>query len=235
MRIVCPRLCLAAGLSAQTNLQLQIPGGVDILKGNYDPATYAQTNPINQHNLVLAGIQSDVEPDSLYSLLVGLKQFGTRNTGADTTSTTQGIGATRNWILDKFEQYSSRRENRLLTGFFQFDQNICGVGRHKNVVAILPGTDTSNKEILIIEGHFDSRREGVCDTACYAPGRYIGKDAIIRISDQNGKVLAELPKQVEEGINEILYEHGFGVEGIFLYSLIVDGELIDTKKMVFAY
>jgi hypothetical protein len=44
------------------------------------------------------------------------------------------------------------------------------MGRHRNVLAVLPGTDTSAKGIIIIEAHMDSRCAGLCDTACIAEG-----------------------------------------------------------------
>lgn len=136
----------------------------------YNPATYAQQQPITNPAVIFQGIQSQISPDSLKSYLEKLDDFETRNSGSDTTSLTYGIGAARNWILSKFNQFSSLQENRLVTSHFYFDRNICGMGRHKNVVALLPGTDTSLKEMIIIEGHYDSRCEDNCDTACVANG-----------------------------------------------------------------
>ena len=36
-------------------------------------------------------------------------------------------------------------------------------------------------------------------------------------------------------MNEVIYDHGYGIEGNFIYSLYVDGELIGSKKMTFIY
>jgi hypothetical protein len=47
---------------------------------------------------------------------------------------------------------------------------ICGNNRHKDVIAVLPGTDTTDKSIVLIEGHMDSRCASLCDTACLAEG-----------------------------------------------------------------
>ena len=143
---------------------------LQVLLGNYDPATYAQQNPVTTPAQILGGIQNQISPDSLKSYLERLDDFETRNTGSDTTSLTYGIGAARNWILSKFDQYSSRNENRLVTSHFYFTLSICGITRHKNVVAVLPGSDTTNKSIILIEGHYDSRCESNCDTACVAHG-----------------------------------------------------------------
>lgn len=154
----------------QTNFKVQVPNGMNLLTGNYNPADYAQSSPITAPSAILTGIQNGVQADSLFQILLKLESFENRNTGSDTLSATTGIGAARNWIESKFEDYSARNENRLQTGFFQFDINVCNMTRHKNVMAILPGTDTSNKSFIIIEGHFDSRCESACDVICDAPG-----------------------------------------------------------------
>jgi hypothetical protein len=141
-----------------------------VLLGQYNPADYAQQFPVTTPATIFQGIQSNLSSDSLKSYLERLDDFGTRNTGSDTTSLTTGIGAARNWILSKFEQFSAANENRLVTSHFYFNRVICSMTKHKNVVAILPGTDTLNKELIIIEGHYDSRCENVCDTGCVAHG-----------------------------------------------------------------
>lgn len=154
----------------QSNFKVQVPNGMNLLTGNYNPADYAQSSPITAPSAILTGIQNGVQADSLFQILLKLESFENRNTGSDTLSATTGIGAARNWIESKFEDYSARNENRLQAGFFQFDINVCNMTRHKNVMAILPGTDTSNKSFIIIEGHFDSRCESACDVICDAPG-----------------------------------------------------------------
>ena len=52
----------------------------------------------------------------------------------------------------------------------QFDEEICGVTRHKDVIAVLPGMDATNHSIIIIEGHMDSRCADLCDPDCDAEG-----------------------------------------------------------------
>jgi hypothetical protein len=47
---------------------------------------------------------------------------------------------------------------------------MCGITQHRNIFAVLPGSDTTDKSIIIIEGHIDSRCAGLCDTACIAQG-----------------------------------------------------------------
>jgi hypothetical protein len=56
------------------------------------------------------------------------------------------------------------------------------------------------------------------------------KDASICIFDMKGKLIKKLP--ISSGMESVSiggYELG---EGMFLYSLIVNGQVIDTKRMV---
>ena len=91
-----------------------------VLLGLYNPADYAQQQPVTNPNTIFQGIQAEVSADSLKSYLMRLDDFETRNSGSDTTSFSTGIGAARNWILSKFEQFSMANENRLVTSHFYF-------------------------------------------------------------------------------------------------------------------
>ena len=141
-----------------------------VLSGNYLPALFLPGTVISDPATISHGISANVSPDSLHGYLNSLKTFKNRNTGSDTLSPTTGIGAARNWVLSKFQEFSARNDNRLKPAFLQFDMSICGMDRHKDIFAVLPGTDTSDKSIVIIEGHIDSRCAGLCDTACPAHG-----------------------------------------------------------------
>lgn len=146
------------------------PVAEQIMLGNYDPATYMASQVLNHPDSISLGIMQRISSDSLKSNIIKLATFHNRNTGSDTLSATKGFGAARNWVYSKFQQYSAANENRLLPAFFQFDQAICSVNRHKNIIAVLPGIDTTDKRIILIEGHMDSRCEVLCDTSCLAQG-----------------------------------------------------------------
>lgn len=141
-----------------------------VMLGNYDPLTYSATQILNDPDTISQGILQRVNSDTLKSYILKLSTFHNRNTGSDTLSATKGFGAARNWVYSKFQEYSIINENRLLPAFFQFDQAICAVNRHKNIIAVLPGIDTTDKRIVLIEGHMDSRCEVLCDTSCLAQG-----------------------------------------------------------------
>lgn len=155
---------------AQTNIISTSATAEDVMLGNYDPANYAATTVIDDPATIIANIQNQINPDSLKEYIIKMATFENRNTGADTVSLTTGIGAARRWGFQKFQQFSAANENRLIPSYLQFDQTICDQTQHRNVFAVLPGTDTADNQVIIIEGHLDSRCQGVCDTACTAQG-----------------------------------------------------------------
>ena len=162
-------LCFSLSIEAQTNRKLTNDVMKEVLKGNYSPSDYDATIVLDDPDEIVPIIQEAINADSLYAYLLKLNSFENRNSGSDTTSDFTGIGAARNWIKYKFDQFSTQNENRLLTGFFQFNQNICGMMQHRNVVAALPGT-VNNGEIILVEAHMDSRCETGCDIDCEARG-----------------------------------------------------------------
>lgn len=155
---------------AQTNIMFTTLETEQIVKGNYDPTAYQAAQVVSDHKVIINKLNQRVSADSLQEYIVQLAAFKNRNTGADTTSLTEGMGATRRWIHSKFQEFSMLNEGRLRPAYLQFDQDICGMGQHRNVVGVLPGSDTSIKEVIIIEGHMDSRCDGNCDINCVAEG-----------------------------------------------------------------
>jgi hypothetical protein len=126
--------------------------------------------PVDDPYYISQALVSQVNPDSLKATLIDLQAFHNRNTGSDTISEFQGIGAARKWVLSRFENISAQQQNRLVTGYLEFDQAVCGMGRHKDVVAVLPGRDISDPSSIIIEAHLDSRCKDNCDIDCLAQG-----------------------------------------------------------------
>jgi len=163
-------LFISFSVFSQSQIKVTNLTADEILKGNYNPTDYnlANTNFTPEELPVL--IQNSISPDSLKAYITKLSQFGTRNSGSDTTSATQGIGAARQYILQKFQQFQTQSNNRLQPGYLRFTNVICNQWTHKNVIAVLPGTDVSNHEVILIEGHMDSRCDVSCDINCKAEG-----------------------------------------------------------------
>ena len=117
----------------------------------------------------------EVSADSLKMNMYKLVSFGTRNTLSTQGNPQRGIGAARNWILSKFNEYSKQSQGRL-TAFIDTVTYLPDGKRVNrpiilgNVVATLKGTDPNDKRIFIISGHMDNMRSNVMDSVGDAPG-----------------------------------------------------------------
>ncbi len=156
--------------SSQSNIVCTDTSAQNVMLGKYSPLTYLASPVLNRPDTIFQGINKRISPDSLKSYIITMASFGNRNTASDTISSTFGIGAARRWVYSKFQEYSFANQNRLLPAYLQFTLSTCGVSQHRNIIAVLPGIDTTDKSIIIIEGHIDSRCENVCDTTCKAEG-----------------------------------------------------------------
>ena len=185
MKILLPAVLLTITWGectyAQTNQTVSSAEVNKILLGTYNPVSYQATTVITDPRVISAGLLSDLSTDSLKADLYALAGFKNRNTFSDTSSTTRGIGAARRWVYSKFQQYSTANESRLRPGYLWFDYSPSSAGcsgsitRHANVMAVLPGSQTANPSLIIIEGHMDSRNDDNCDVTGSALG--IGDNA----------------------------------------------------------
>lgn len=158
-------------LTAQTNTVCSSGEAEAIMRGNFNPEQYRQQVPLDQPAQIARLLAERISPDTMKKNILRLAAFQNRNTASDTQSANKGIGAARRWIYGEFARYGQLSGNRLVPAYLQFNLNVCNLmNSHRNVLAVLPGTDTSDKSIVLIEGHFDSRCEGNCDTSCLAAG-----------------------------------------------------------------
>ncbi len=123
----------------------------------------------------IASMVKEVSADSLHSYIYKLVSFGTRNTLSTQTDPNRGIGAARNWVLGKFNQFAKESNGRL-TPFID-TITLHPDGRRVdtpivlgNVVATLKGTDPNDTRIFVISGHLDNMRSNVMDRTGDAPG-----------------------------------------------------------------
>ena len=128
-----------------------------------------------QRDTAIESMVKEVNADSLQSYIKSLVAFGTRSTVSPTTDKKKGIGAARNWVLAKFNEFASSSGGRL-TAFVDTSTYAADGRRIKepvnlgNTVATLKGTDPADNRIFIISGHMDSRRTDVMDGTNDAPG-----------------------------------------------------------------
>jgi hypothetical protein len=166
---------------AQNNQAVSSTEVNKILLGTYNSVNYQATTVITDPDVISAGLLSQISTDSLKADLYALAGFKNRNTFSDTSSTSRGIGAARRWVYSKFQQYSLANEGRLKPAYLWFDYSPSSAGcsgsitRHANVMAVLPGSQTANPSLIIIEGHMDSRNGDNCDVTGSALG--IGDNA----------------------------------------------------------
>ena len=117
----------------------------------------------------------EVSKDSLQSYINTLVAFGTRNTLSTQTDATRGIGAARNWVLKKFNEFAKNADGRLTakidtTTIEPNGKRVDAPTVLGNVMATLKGTDPNDKRIFIISGHLDNMRSDVMDRTGDAPG-----------------------------------------------------------------
>jgi len=135
----------------------------------------AKSQTIIQRDPAISQMVSEVSKDSLQSYIKKLVTFGTRSTLSTQNNPARGIGAARNWVLSRFNEFAresgGRMEAKIDTVTLQPDNR--RVNRTLllgNVVARLKGTDPTDDRIFIISGHLDNMRSNVMDSTGDAPG-----------------------------------------------------------------
>lgn len=58
--------------------------------------------------------------------------------------------------------------------------------------------------------------------------------ARIDITNLKGQLVKRIPIDLKPGLNEVLYEHGYGQVGHYIYSLYINDEMVGSKRMIFA-
>ena len=133
---------------------------------------FAQT--IIQRDPEIEGMVKEISPDSLKSYISKMVSFGTRSTLSTTTDKKRGIGAAREWVVQRFLEFA-RNSNGRMTAFVDTTTLSRG-GRLDtsvhlgNAMAILKGTDPADDRVYIISGHLDSRVTDVMNRKSDAPG-----------------------------------------------------------------
>ncbi|UFH54767.1 M20/M25/M40 family metallo-hydrolase [Spirosoma sp. KNUC1025] len=139
----------------------------------------AQTAIVNRDPQI-AELIAQVSADSLRAHINGLVSFGTRHTlsvpaDANAPVGKKGLGAARQWILGKFQQYAKQSGGRMTaaldTWILQPDgRRVDKPANMGNVMATLKGTDPNDNRIFIVQGHMDSRVTNVMNRESDAPG-----------------------------------------------------------------
>ncbi len=111
-----------------------------------------------------------VSEERLGVILKKLESFETRSTMSSTTSTTRGIGAARQWILDEMRGYSPKLQVSFDTYQVVPQGRITRDVELRNVMAVLPGRSPRR---VYISGHYDtlatSRGQGAANAGAPTP------------------------------------------------------------------
>ena len=223
---------------AQTNIHFSNQIAANVLDGNYNPGDYegiVNVTPQKTSRL----IEQNINADSLRSYLERMSQFETRNSGSDTLSVSTGIGAARIWALSRFTRISEENNNRLVVSYLNWEREICGMDKHKNIVAILPGSavDAANTPagIVIIEAHFDSRCATSCDVECAAHGMEdngSGSTLVLELARVMSKyqfdrtILFMLTTAEEQGLNGAIAMADYCVDNDVELAAVLNNDVI---------
>jgi len=155
---------------------------------------YYRGTPINP---IVEAMINSVSTDSILINLQTLVSFNTRHTNSDTTSANFGIGAARNFILNKFQQFSSQTSGAVQPSFFVFPATVCGTfnSAHKNVLATIPGSRTPER-IFIASGHMDGRTNDNCDNNSFAPSANDDGSGTV-VSIEMARVISQFADEIE--------------------------------------
>jgi hypothetical protein len=134
----------------------------------------AKSQTTIQRDPLIEKMVSEVSKDSLQSYIKKLVSYGTRNTLSTQTDPKRGIGAARNWVLSRFNEFAKASGGRLTaiidTVTLQKSRRVDTTLLLGNVMATLKGTDANDNRIFIISGHLDNMRTNVMDRTGDAPG-----------------------------------------------------------------
>src|SRR4030095_13530582 len=110
---------------------------------------FAQTGDLDPRIINLVG---SVSEERLSNLLRKLQSFAKRSSLSSTTSTTRGVGAAREWILQEMRSYSPKLQVSFDTSLVAKQGRILRDLVMRNVMAILPGRSPRR---IYISGHYD--------------------------------------------------------------------------------
>jgi len=123
----------------------------------------------------IEALVSQISSDSLKKFDEKLVSFGTRSTLSTTTDSKRGIGASRLWVLSKFQEFAKLSEGRMTAVLDTFTLQPDGRRIDKaiamaNMMATLKGTDPNDDRVFMVSGHIDSRVTDVMNRESAAPG-----------------------------------------------------------------
>jgi peptidase M28-like protein len=121
----------------------------------------------------LRDLLQDIDQDRMQAIVEQLASFGTRHTLSSQTDPVRGIGAARDWIFARMQEFAAPSGGKMTVQLQSFVQpagpRIPVPTVITNVIATLYG-DVTPERVYVISGHYDSRCTDVLDGVSDAPG-----------------------------------------------------------------
>ena len=133
-----------------TLAQIRTVAVVFLVASTLGRPAFAQAGDLDPRIVNLVG---SVSEERLSNILRKLQSFETRSSLSSTTSTTRGVGAAREWILQEMRSYSPKLQVSFDTYLVAKQGRIKRDVEMRNVMAILPGRSPRR---IYISGHYDT-------------------------------------------------------------------------------
>jgi hypothetical protein len=115
-----------------------------------------------------------VNADSLQAYVNHLVTFKSRHSHSSLRVEDNEIGASQEWLSNKFKSYSPQSNGRLSVSTDSHvlppNARVSSTQTYHNVIAKLQGTDRNDTRIFIVMAHLDSRAADGNDAKSYSPG-----------------------------------------------------------------
>jgi hypothetical protein len=142
---------------------------------NWPPSVTGQSLVPQAADQELASMIAEIDPIRIQYIITNLTNFGTRHTASSQTDPVRGIGAARDWIAARMDEFAAPSQGRMTVDVPYYIQAASNVSRLlsptkiSNVVARINGTGDPTR-VYVITGHYDSRALDIYDNTTDAPG-----------------------------------------------------------------
>ncbi|WP_435208744.1 M20/M25/M40 family metallo-hydrolase [Micromonospora sp. bgisy143] len=163
----------ASAATAATAATVALPGLAAPASADAGPTGPGRPAHPQRPDRELRELLRQVDPRRIEAIVRRLAAFGTRHTLSSQDDPERGIGAARDWIHARLQEYAATSGGRMTVELQSYVQQpasrIPTATRITNVVATLRG-QTSPNRTYVVTGHYDSRVTDVMDAVSDAPG-----------------------------------------------------------------
>jgi hypothetical protein len=149
-------------------------------------------------------------------------------------------------LIDSFYQVTGTKEYNIpITGDEVFifvsalsvnedDIESCFSNEERIVVTATSSPNIEHKNVVLLQNRPNPFDEATIIT-WHVSEVFDYEDAYLVIRSLDGKEILRDQIDLNVGINEFLYTHGYQQKGMYTYAIEINNELVDVKTMVFAY